>query len=253
LLRNLLLINLIFLSLGWAQAIYHFDISCFCIHRDESFYGLVYLELSLMTVFILVYFLFRGPSAYKKLEEWNEDYLEETYTIVFNTTVPEGDSTGEKVFNLARAVFPELASDYVRLAAGTQDKIKLYFKKKLGRLQPLNISQSLNYKINPTYSVDLALKLPLEGYFIVKDFKEKVVTIDELNYLAKTISGKFKDKYHPLRVDVFRAICVAKHYDASFLNRESLERLMKEDLKAKFDIDLLVEEKVGYSVLWVDY
>ena len=251
LLRNLLLINLIFLSLGWAQVIYHFDISCFCIHRDDSFYGLVYIELSLMTIFILVYFLSRGPGAYKKLKQWNEDYLEETYTIVFDTIIPKGNSTGEKVFNLAKAVFPELTSDYIRLAAGIRDRITLYFKKKLGRLKPLNISQGLNYKVTPTYSVDLALKLPLEGYFIVKDFKDRVVTVDELKYLVKTISGKFKDKYHLRDIHIFRTICVAKDYDAAFLNRESLEKLMMRDLKVNFKIDLIVEEKVGYSVLWV--
>src|SRR5438874_843872 len=121
LLRNLLLVNLFFLSLGWAQAIYKFDITCLCINRDDSYYGLIYLELSFTTVFILVYFLLRGPSAYKKLEQWNDDYLEEAYTVVFDTTIPRGSTTGERVFNLARAIFPELASDYVRLAAGITD------------------------------------------------------------------------------------------------------------------------------------
>jgi CheY-like chemotaxis protein len=186
-LRLLLIINLVFLSLGWAQAIYGFDIGCFCIHRDYSYYLFIYLELSLMTVYLLVYFLSKGPSTYKKLKEWNEDYLDETYTIVFDMTVPKGSTTGERVFNLARAIFPELTSDYVRLAAGIQDRIKLYFKKKLGRLEPVNISQGLNYKVNPDYSVGLALKLPLEGYFIVKDFKEKVVNLDDLKYLVKTL------------------------------------------------------------------
>ena len=108
-----------------------------------------------MTVYLLVYFLFKGPSTYKKSKEWNEDYLEEAYTIVFGTTIPKGSTTGERVFNLARVIFPELTSDYVRLVAGYQDWIKLYFKKKLGRLRPMNISQSLNYKVNSDYSVDL--------------------------------------------------------------------------------------------------
>ena len=44
---------------------------------------------------------------------------------------------------------------------------------------------------------------------------------------------------------------MAKDYDPSFLNRESLETLMKRDLKANFKIDLIVEEKAGYSVLRV--
>jgi hypothetical protein len=35
------------------------------------------------------------------------------------------------------------------------------------------ISESMNYKVSSEYSVDLALRTP--GYFIVKDFKDKVV------------------------------------------------------------------------------
>ena len=48
--------------------------------------------------------------AYKKLQEWDEDYLESAYILIFDTTIPKGDSTGEKVFNLAK-LFPELRAD----------------------------------------------------------------------------------------------------------------------------------------------
>lgn len=87
------------------------------------------------------------------------------------------------------------------------------------------------------------------GYFIVKDFKDKIVTTDDLKDLVKIISSKFKNKYR--RTDVFRCICVAKNYDQSFFDRESLELQMTQQLKTKFPIDLVVEENIGYSVLWV--
>lgn len=44
-------------------------------------------------------------------------------------------------------------------------------------------------------------------------------------------------------IHIFRTICVAKDYDASFLNRDSLEKLMTKDFKANFKIDLLVEDE----------
>ena len=48
---------------------------------------------------------------------------------------------------------------------------------------------------------------------------------------------------------IFRIICVAKSFDDS-LQGESLEKTM-ERLTSETKIDLLVEEKVGYSVLWI--
>jgi hypothetical protein len=56
----------------------------------------------------------------------------------------------------------------------------------------------------------------------------------------------------PPSTEIFRVICVAKSYEHNFMNRESLERLMTEDLNANFPVDLIVEEEIGYSVLWVD-
>jgi hypothetical protein len=89
----------------------------------------------------------------------------------------------------------------------------------------------------------------MKGYFIVKDFKEKVVTREDLKQLSEIIRSRFKDKYQ--RTNVLRAICVAKKYDPILMERESLERKIGEELKANFKLDLIVEEKVGYSVLWI--
>ncbi|MGB7661757.1 MAG: hypothetical protein WBL67_03390 [Nitrososphaeraceae archaeon] len=83
----------------------------------------------------------------------------------------------------------------------------------------------------------------------MKSFGDSVVTVDNLKELIMTISNKFRNKYG--RLDVFRVIVVARDYDQPFLNRESLEQMMKGELKSKFDIDLIVEEQVGYTVLWI--
>jgi hypothetical protein len=44
-------------------------------------------------------------------------------------------------------------------------------------------------------------------------------------------------------------ISVAKEYDQSF--KESVEQQMAKELNSNIKLDLLVQEKVGYSVLWV--
>jgi hypothetical protein len=45
-----------------------------------------------------------------------------------------------------------------------------------------------------SYYLDLAMKTE-DGYFIVKDFKDKVVTLDDLKQLARIVRTKFKDRY----------------------------------------------------------
>lgn len=87
----------------------------------------------------------------------------------------------------------------------------------------------MNYKVSPEYSVDLALRTP-DGYFIVKDFKDKVMSFEELGYLIKILSRKFRDKDAiPPRIDIFRVICVAKAYDESFQNMYILEKQMTKE------------------------
>jgi hypothetical protein len=113
------------------------------------------------------------------------------------------------------------------------------------------ISESMNYKVSSDYSVELALRTS-DGYFIVKEFKDKVVSLEDLKHLVKLLSRKFRDiDAIPPSVDIFRVIVVAKAYDESFLNRETLEKRMTTELKANFKIDLILEEQTGYSVLWV--
>lgn len=80
-LRNFVICSLFFLALGWANYVYQFD---------KTLYLLVYLELTIFSIYVLVKFLKVGPNAYKKLNEWNEDYLEQTYVLIFDTTIPQG-------------------------------------------------------------------------------------------------------------------------------------------------------------------
>jgi hypothetical protein len=166
-------------------------------------------------------------------------------SITFYTDI----GSDENVHRVAKVPNPELRPDFPSSSPYFEDHIRWYFKKKFGKPEEQYILKSLNYKVN-SYSLDLALKTT-EGYFIVKDFKDKVVTLEDLKQLVKIIRGRFKDKYQ--RTNVGRVICVAKQYDQSFLQQESLGDLMEDKLRANFKIDLLIEEKVGYSVLWVDH
>jgi hypothetical protein len=196
----------------------------------------------------MIWYFIRARYVYHELNQWQEAYLDQAYIINFDTAIPEGNTTGEKVFRLARTVFPELTPYYADFSPYYSDHIKSFFRRKIRKAEVHDISKSLNYTVG-SYTFDLALKTT-KGYFIVKDFKGKVATLDDLKQLVDVICKKFKDKYQ--RTFVFRVICVAEEYDKLFLEQESLEKQMTEKLDAGFRIDLLVEEKAGYSVLWID-
>jgi hypothetical protein len=75
-----------------------------------------------------------------------------------------------------------------------------------------------------------------------------MVTINHIQNMINLISGAFKDEYR--RTFVFRAVCIAKHYDSIFMGDE-LEQIMSKHMKPKIKIDLLIDDGKGYSVLWV--
>ena len=216
---------------------------------SKTFLFIVVLLSIILSSYIVIWFLLKAPYYYSQLEKWDEDYLHSAYILVFDTTIPKGNSTGERILNLAKLVFPELRSDlYTSLLAKQTSSafmsavIQRIFTKKKGKSEEEIISESLNQKMG-TYPLDLVLKTE-KGYFIVKDFKERIITIEDLKELVKVIKSKLGEK------DIFRIICVAKGYNQQLLKPETLEQQMKE-LDANLSIDLLVEENVGYSVLWI--
>ena len=211
--------------------------------------------VDLMIIFYVIYtpfliwFFLRVRSFNRQHKDWNTEFVHNSYTLVFDTTLPKGNTTAEKILYFANMIFPELRKDYGNFLVNPTDYLKYYFMKRFGKSKEKIISQSMNYKITSDYFVDLALNT-LKGYFIVKEFKDKIVTVQDIKYLMKIVRKRFKTGY--LRqTNVFRIICVAKKYDQSFLNRESLERMMIEELKENVKIDLIVEEDIGYSVLWI--
>ena len=207
------------------------------------------LVLVMVIVIILPFLIFtliKSRRFYRELKMWNEQYLDSSYTLIFGTTVPKGNTTGERVLYLASFIFPQLRADYIDYyytSNFVKRLMKIRFKKSWERI----INASLNVRVDKEYYVDVALET-LEGFFIVKSFDDEIVTVQDLNQLIMIISDRFRNNYHQL--NIFRLIVVAKDYDQSFLNRDTLEQIMNKELKTKFKIDLIVQEEVGYTVLW---
>lgn len=214
---------------------------------DSEFYDFwLTFTLIVFTPFLVWYFS-RAVKYYKRFKSWKQDYLEQSYILIFNTTIPKGNSIGERILNLSKNIFPELSPDYVESLPNYTDHLRYIIKKKWSKTEDNSIAKNMNYNIN-SYILDAAIRTE-RGYFIVKVFKDKIVTIDDIKQLIQIVTGKFKDKYG--RHFIFRLICVAKKYEEQFNNRSSLEQLMVNEIKTKFPIDLIIEEDIGYSVLWI--
>jgi hypothetical protein len=211
------------------------------------------IVIILITSYIVGWFIIKARHEYSRISEWNEDYLGSSYTLIFDTSIPKGNTTGEKVLSLARLIFPELRDDF---AVSIWDEPNSYaFVSTLGKrifgqndkskLDASSLSE--NDFLVDSYKLDLLRKTKV-GYFIVKDFGDNVVTFEDIQRLS-SVCNKLRGKT-PAK-NIFRIICVAKNYDENFLDRESLEKLMTKKLQSDLKIDLLIKEPNGYSVLWI--
>jgi hypothetical protein len=217
------------------------------------------IEIIFLSPFIF-WLYYKLRSVNKELKIWTQEYMNNSYVIIFNTTIPKGNSTEEKIIDLAKQVFPELHEQYSKFYS--IDKIgsialRIFLKKLLGKKTVRIGTDNVNSKVGKEkYDIDLAIKT-LEGYFIVKDFNENILTVDELKNYIKVLDNKINTQkilQNTKLIDskIFRLIFVAKHYDQQFLERESLERIMTDEINVNFKVDLIMEEedKVGYTVLW---
>jgi hypothetical protein len=196
-----------------------------------------------LCVYVIAWSIVKGPRAYKRFQEWEEDYVEIAYILVFSTTIPKGTSTGEKVLNLSKMVFPQLRPD---LFSSPLDKpttsafVRALLRKILHKGDNSTDSTNSNiydYQVD-AFNLDVALKTDF-GYFLIKDFDKKEVSVEDIEKLVKVVRSNFK---------IFRIVCVASAYDSS-LKEELLESNMIKFSEIK--IDLLLKEKTGYSLQWI--
>ena len=202
------------------------------------------IEIIFLSPFIFwLYYKMRAVN--KELKIWTQEYMNNSYVIIFNTTIPKGNSTEEKIIDLAKQVFPELHEQYSKFY--TIDKIgsialRIFLKKLLGKKTVRIVTDNVNSKVGKEkYHINLAIKT-LEGYFIVKDLNENILTVDELKNFIKVLDNKINTQkilQNTKLIDskIFRLIFVSKHYDQQFLERESLERIMTKDTKVNFKVE----------------
>lgn len=205
---------------------------------DSNLYAIYSLIGAFAIIFgyFLIWTLWKGRKLRNEIDDWEDAYLDQHYILTFETNTPKGSTNGEKIFNMAQAVFPEL-----RKKDGKPEK---WYGKVIGK---------------DGYEFDCfqATNESEPELFVAKHFGKTHVELEKLQELCD-ITKKSKS-LEPLKkkikklseIPIMRVICVAEDYDEKFLKDSSREKVMDE-LDFEYPIDLILEKDGNYSVLCVE-
>ena len=194
----------------------------------------------------------RNSKLLSELNEWEEHFIDEDYVVTFSTTKPKGKADGEKVFNIARKVWPELRAEDAGLPP-------------LKWAGPVENSDSYEFDVFQPFGEDTddVLAVVHFGDHVPKwqDIEEACEAADD-----STKDEKVKEKLGKSSLYLKRLILIARDYDNEIFppqafgtigqtNREieDMENNMEDYCAAaQCPVDLVFEDEDGtYTVSWV--
>ncbi len=182
-------------------------------------------EISLAVVIAAIAWMgFRGIKIHKELTYLQQQKIRQSYYLTFETMLPKGVTSTEKILYMITQVFPEIKEEK---------------KKKEKKGKEFKYDEDKKIK-NIVYN--LSLKICDEGLLLVKFLDEN--TFDELKEIVKN-TNKIKKQ-----TKVFRLLCVSTNFDDVFQDYGFEERV--NSLSRLFKLDLIEESPKGYSMAWID-
>ncbi len=190
---------------------------------------------------VLIYFAFSLFGKLKRLRSevihWEDAYLDQNYLLTFETNSPQGSTDGEKIFNMAQTVFPEL-----RKSNGKPEKWKGKVVTKDGYefdcFQPTNVKKDEDKEI-----------------LVVKHFGDSEITAEKIQEVCDSINKSKKDKSVQKKIEnasgmnIFRLIIVGRNYDNKLVKDEGYQDEVLDDLDFDAHIDLILEKDGNYTVI----
>ena len=182
----------------------------------------------------LVWFLTKRKT-HRELLQIHSSFIHRSYVTMFEFVRPEGETKVDKLFNHLSLVFPEVEKFKKRL-----DKKQKKFS------ETIYMKESLLYpKTETTDTYDF---ITATGTFLLVIFKttvkwedvEKMIKVNNRDQNIEKLFGS----------DIMRIIYLADEYD-SFFDTDDFVSKMKET-KRKFKLDLIKENNLGYSTIWID-
>lgn len=180
------------------------------------------------TVAILIgvgaWMIIRNSRFFRELSYMQQQKIRQSYFLAIETTVPEGETSVERVYDILGNVLPEikLAKKNAR-KKGEKFQYDLEFKSQ---------GEVFDLKVNTS-----------EGIVLV-EFFDKILSWDDLKGFVERIDKAFKDVNEILRV-----VCVSKDFDDIFLSEELSDKI--KNISNTYKIDLLKEDKTGFTTLFI--
>ena len=179
----------------------------------------------------LIWFLTKSKT-HRELLQIHSSFIHRSYVTMFEFVRPEGETKVDKLFNHLSLVFPEVEKSKERL-----DKKQKKFSER---------EESLLYP--KTETTDTWDFITVTGMFLLIIFKttvkwedvEKMIKVNNRDQIVEKLFGS----------DIMRIIYLADEYD-SFFESDDFVSKMKET-KRKFKLDLIKEDNLGYSTIWID-
>ena len=180
------------------------------------------------TVAILIgvgaWMIIRNSRFFRELSYMQQQKIRQSYFLAIETTVPEGETSVERVYDILGNVLPE-----IKLA------------KKNARKKGEKFQHDLEFK---SQGEVFDLKVNTSEGIVLVEFFDKILSWDDLKGFVERIDKAFKDVNEILRV-----VCVSKDFDNIFLSEELSDKIKK--ISNTYKIDLLKEDKTGFTTLFI--
>lgn len=207
---------------------------------------LVKNQISLIMGIVIIFAIVIGSGAWiwipkirtlkRSLEEWEGEYIEESYYFAIQLEVFSKRIDGGILFRAAQEVFPEL-------------------RKKSGRLEKwAGEISSDNYIFDcfqPTNQNTYEL-------FVAKNFDDNEINFESIKEIceeikkAKNNDDLKKDINNLKDMNVFRVICIGKNYDKKSLDESDYFTKLLDKLNVDFPMDFIIEKDGMCEMVYID-
>ena len=179
-----------------------------------------------------LYWAITKRKTHRELLQIHSSFIHRSYVTMFEFVRPEGETKVDKLFNHLSLVFPEVEKFKKRL-----DKKQKKFSER---------EESLLYpKDEKTDTWDF---ITVTGMFLLVIFKMTVKWEDVEKMIKENNRDQTIEKL--LGNDVRRIIYLADEYDSFFETGDFISKM--KETKRKFKLDLIKENNLGYSTIWID-
>ena len=179
-----------------------------------------------------LYWAITKRKTHRDLLQIHSSFIHRSYVTMFEFVRPEGETKVDKLFNHLSLVFPEVEK----------------FKKRLDKKQKKFSEREESLLYPETETADTWDLETATGTFLLVIFKTTVKWED----VEKMIKVNSRDQNVEKLIggNIMRIIYLADEYD-SFFESDDFVSKMKET-KRKFKLDLIKEDNLGYSTIWID-